>query len=318
MRASKTVGIVLTLAALWFGGFAFAQPPATESGFVQVESDVRLYYQRYGTGTPTVFIPNRHELWPTFAPLLPFHDVVMWDPRGRGLSDRPDDLSRYGLEAELADAEAMRRHFGADRVTYVGISLWGSVAILYAARHPESVERVVALGPLAIQASLMGESDDPIVHPLTAEIAELEAIEREGRTGTDWYRHCVLSYRVGFADSYADLAKIAPLEAANLCQYPNDRFDKILPVVFEGIFGSFGDWDWRNEVADVKAPVMLLYGAREGWGVDGVRPYAELLADVGWVEFPDTGHHVWNERIDVVIPMLDAFFQGEWPEGVNR
>jgi hypothetical protein len=36
------------------------------------------------------------------------------------------------------------------------------------------------------------------------------------------------------------------------------------------------------------------------------------------VEFPDTGHHVWNERIDVVIPMLDAFFRGGWPEGVNR
>ena len=310
--------VLVAVIGLAWSGVVHAQPPATESGFVQVEDDVRLFYQRFGTGTPKVFIPNRHELWPTFAPLLYAHDVVMWDPRGRGLSSRPDDLGRFGLEEELADAEAMRRHFGADRVTYVGISLWGSVAILYAARHPESVERVVALGPLPIQASLMGESADPIVHDLAAEVAELEAMERDGRDRTEWYRHCLLSYRVGFADSYADLANMAPLEAANLCQYPNDRFDKILPVVFEGIFGSFGEWDWRAEVASVQAPVLLLYGAREGWGVEGVRPYADLLTDVGWMEFPDTGHHVWNERIDVVNPMLDSFFRGAWPEGVRR
>jgi pimeloyl-ACP methyl ester carboxylesterase len=318
MRAPKPIALLLVLTPLFLGSLAFAQPPATESGFVQVEDDVRLFYQRFGTGTPKVFIPNRHELWPTLASLLHFHDVVTWDPRGRGMSDRPDDLSRYGLEVELADAEKMREHFGADDITYVGISLWGSVAVLYAARHPQSVERVVALGPLPVQASLMGESDDPIVHALTAEIAELEAIEREGRVATDWYRHCVLSYRVGFSDSYADLANMAPLEAANMCQYPNDRFDKILPVVFEGIFGSFGDWDWRDEVAGVTAPVLLLYGAREGWGVGGVRLYTDLLQDVGWVEFPDTGHHVWNERLDVVVPMMDTFFRGQWPEGVNR
>jgi proline iminopeptidase len=299
-------------------GCAFVPPAATESGFLQVEDDVRLFYQRFGTGTPTVSIPNRHELWPTLASLLPRHDVVAWDPRGRGLSDRPDDLARYGLEVEIADAEAIRRHIGAERVTYVGTSLWGSVAILYAARHPEIVERVVALGPLPIRASSMGASDAPIAHDLAAELAELEAIEREGRAGVDWYRHGVLSYRMQFANDYADLAKMAPLEAANMWQYPNERLDKILPVVFDGIRGSLGDWDWRDEVAGVRAPVLLLYGAREGWSLEGVRAYAELLRDVGWVEFHGAGHHVWNDRIEEVIPMLDAFFRGRWPEGVSR
>jgi hypothetical protein len=32
-------------------GAALAQPPATESGFVDVEDDGRLCYQRFGTGT---------------------------------------------------------------------------------------------------------------------------------------------------------------------------------------------------------------------------------------------------------------------------
>jgi proline iminopeptidase len=318
MRAPKPIALLLVLTSLWLGALAFAQPPATESGFVQVEDDVRLFYQRFGTGTPKVFVPGRAQLTHTFAPLLHFHDVVMWDQRGFGLSDRPDDLSRYGLEVEIADAEKMRQHFGADGITYVGTSLWGSVAMLYAARHPEHVARVVSMAPLAVQAALMGESDDPIVHDLAEESAELEAMASDGRKEHDPYGYCRHDLRVNFAGSYVDRANMAPLLSANSCQYRNNHPDNVLPVVFEGIFGSFGNWDWRDEVASVTAPVLLLYGAREGWGVGGVRVYADLLQDVGWVEFPDTGHHVWNERLDVVIPMLDTFFRGQWPEGVNR
>jgi hypothetical protein len=36
------------------------------------------------------------------------------------------------------------------------------------------------------------------------------------------------------------------------------------------------------------------------------------------VAFPNTGHHVWNGRLDVTVPMLDTFFRGQWPDGVNR
>jgi pimeloyl-ACP methyl ester carboxylesterase len=318
MQITDRIGRLIATLTVALAAFAFAQPPATESGFVQVEDDVRLFYQRFGTGTPKVFIPGRATMTTTLAPLLYFHDVVLWDQRGFGLSSRPDDLTRYGLDVEIADAEALRRHFGAERVVYVGSSLWGSVALLYAARHPESVERAVAMAPLAVQASAMGASDDPIVHDLSDLEAELLAMRADGREVSDPYGYCVLENRITFAGSYVDLARMAPLEAANPCQYLNLRLDRILPVVFGGIFGSFGDWDWRDEVAAVEAPVLLLYGAREGWGVDGVRTYADLLPDVGWVEFADTGHHVWNERLDEVIPMLDAFFRGGWPEGVSR
>lgn len=300
-------------------GLALASPPATETGFIQVEPDVRLFYQRFGTGTPRVFFPTRSESITTFALLLERFDVVMWDARGFGLSDRPDDLSRYGLEYELADAEAIREHFGAERVYYVGGSLWGSVAMLYAARHPESVAGVVAMAPLAIQASLMeGEPERVVHHDLT----ELERAHRlliaRGAAVSDPYGLCVADYRVGFADSYVDLANFAKFEAANVCQYANWHPQRVMPVVFEGIFGSFGDWDWREELATVEAPVLLLMGDHEGWPLTGVRAYTDVLPDVGWIEFADTGHHLWNERTDDVIALMEVFFVGEWPQGIER
>lgn len=315
-RSVRSVRFV-AMVAFAFGGLGHAQPPATESGFVQVEDDVRIFYQRFGTGTPKIFIPNRLELTTSFAPLLYFHDVVMWDPRGRGLSDRPDDLSRYGLEVEFADTEALRRHFGVERVTYVGISIWASIGMLYAAQHPESVERVVALGPFEIATELAAPPDRVVAHDIAELVAEVAAMEADGRSVTDAYRYCRLEKRAYFSESYVDLRNMAPFEAANLCQYPNEAADKIGPVIFEGIFASLGDWDWRDAMERVAAPVLILYGDHE-WSIAGIEAYADHLPDVGWLMVPNAGHHVWNDRADVVLPMMDAFFRGEWPAGLNR
>ena len=309
--------LAVSIAAL-SGGLASAQPAPTETGFVQVEEDVRLFYQRYGTGTPTLFVPNRLELVHSFAPLFEAFDAVTWDPRGRGLSSRPADLSRYGIEAELADAEAIRRHFAADRVTYVGISLWANLAVLYAARHPESVERVVALSPLAVQESAMGPPENPVRHDLADVRRQIAEIEEGGVEASEAYRHCVLSQFAFFAVDYVDLADMKPFQDANTCQYANERTEKIEEVIFGGMFASFGAWDWRDDAASVRAPVLLVFGAREGWDLTGVRAYADLLPDVGWAELPASAHHVWNDERELVLGMIERFVKGDWPTAARR
>jgi pimeloyl-ACP methyl ester carboxylesterase len=314
VKRPAVVTVLIWLLAL---GVAFAQPPATESGFVRVEDDVRLFYQRFGTGTPKVFISNRHEVLGPFAPLLYFHDIVLYDPRGRGLSDRPDDLSRYSLDVEVDDIEALRRHFGSERIIYVGHSLWGMVSVMYAARHPDHVERVVVLGPLPIALELDAPPDRVVERDLSALIAEKEAMERDGRAVSQPYAYCTLEKWIGAAGDYVNLSSMAYVAAANLCQYANEYGDRILPVVFEGILAAAGDWDLREEAATVSAPVLLLFGDHD-WALDGIRAYADHLQDVGWLEVADASHGVGTDAAHVVVPMLDTFFRGEWPEGVIR
>jgi len=306
--------LVLALSML---GAAFAQPPATESGFVYVEDDVRIFYQRFGSGTPKVFIPNRQEVILSFAPLLNFHDVVTWDPRGRGLSDRPDDLSRYGFEVEFADAEALRRHFGSEDITYVGLSLWANVGLLYAASYPESVARVVALAPMEIATELYTPPDRVVEHDVSAFVAQYEAMERDGRNVTEAHEYCRIGQIAFWADAYIDMKNMAAFMAANQCQYANEAGDMIGPVIFEGIFGKLGEWDWREDMTRVAAPVLLLFGDHEH-AIAGVEAYADHLPDVGWLMVENAAHHVHNDRPDVVIPMMDVFFRGQWPEGLNR
>ncbi len=314
---TTTIAIVLAWALV---GSAWAQPPATESGFVQVEDDVRLYFERYGTGTPQVLVANRHELVPVLMPLLYFYDVVLYDPRGRGRSDRPDDLARYGIEREIADAEALRRHFGAERIAYVGASLWGHVGLLYAARHPDRVARVAALGPLEVAAALYTGPDRLIerdMSDLADLVAEKEAMEADGRAERDPFAYCRVEKYVGTAEGYVHEASMRFYEAANLCQYRNEHGDRILPVVFDGALANAGDWDYREELRAVAAPVLLLFGDHDH-ALEGIRAHADFLRDVGWLMVPDAGHGVAADRADLVVPMLDVFLGGAWPDGLNR
>jgi proline iminopeptidase len=307
----------LLLAMLWLAiASAGGHPRATEAGFLQVEDDVRLYYERYGSGTPTLFIPNRLVLVSTFGDALERLDVVTWDPRGRGLSSYPDDPARYGIDAEIADAEAFRTHFGAERITYLGASVWANVALHYAARHPEHVERVIAIGPLPIAQHLMGPPDDPIVHDLERERAELASMEADGRAERDPYGACVLSSAIGMAASYASLEAMAPLLEANLCQYANERI--VGGAAQRGMFASLGAWNWTELAADVQASVLLVYGTRELWPIAGVRAYVDALPDVGVVAFEGAGHHVWNERRADVTALVETFANGAWPESAGR
>lgn len=315
----RTTTVVLVL--IWaLVGTAWAQPPATESGFVEVEDDVRLYFERYGTGTPEVLVANRHELGPVLRPLLYFHDVVLYDPRGRGLSDRPDDLARYGIEREIADAEALRQHFGAERIGYVGNSLWGHVGLLYAARHPERVARVAALGPLEVAAELYTGPDRLIERDLgylADLVAEKEAMEADGRAERDPFAYCRVEKYVGTAEGYVHEASMRFYDAANLCQYRNEHVDRILPVVFDGILAKAGEWDYREELRSVTAPVLLLFGDHDH-ALEGIRAHADFLQDVAWLMVPDASHGVAADRADLVVPMLDTFLDGAWPEGLNR
>lgn len=71
--------------------------------------------------------------------------VVSYDQRGAGRSGAPGD-GEYGLDAQVADLEAVRAATGADRIAVLGQSWGGLVAMAYAAAHPDRVMALVLIG----------------------------------------------------------------------------------------------------------------------------------------------------------------------------
>ena len=118
---------------------------STTTGYVQVE-DARLYYERSGEGFPVVLI--HAGLWDSrmwddqFATFAEHHDVVRYDVRGFGRSDRPS--APY---SDLRDLMYLLGELDISRCAIVGCSTGGQLAIDFALEHPELVDAVVPVAP---------------------------------------------------------------------------------------------------------------------------------------------------------------------------
>ena len=118
---------------------------------------VRIAYARHGSGPPLVIAACwlshlqydwQSPVWRHFvAEVGEIATVVRYDERGHGLSDW--DVDDFGLEARVADLEAVVDHAGLDRFALMAMSQGGPVAIAYAARHPERVSRLLFYGSYA-------------------------------------------------------------------------------------------------------------------------------------------------------------------------
>jgi len=122
--------------------------------FCTTPDGVRLAYSVRGEGSPLLIVPSwlshleldQQALVPPafFDTLASRHTLVRYDKRGMGLSSR--NLTDYSLEAQVADLHAIVLHLDLRGVSLFGSSQGGTIAIAYAAEHPERIARLILFG----------------------------------------------------------------------------------------------------------------------------------------------------------------------------
>ena len=123
---------------------------------------VRLYMRRVGHGPPVVVLhggPGAHHDY-----LLPQYDhlaeggrtLLYYDQRGGGRSPVPRDVL-VGWREHVADLEALRGHWELDRLTVIGYSWGGLLALLYALEHPDRIARLALVSSAPVTAAWRDE-----------------------------------------------------------------------------------------------------------------------------------------------------------------
>lgn len=79
-----------------------------------------------------------------FRPLAQDLQVIYFDHRGQGRSDRGDPRL-YNLDENVEDMEALRLHLGLGPMVSIGTSYGGMVAMAHAARYPAAVSHLILI-----------------------------------------------------------------------------------------------------------------------------------------------------------------------------
>ncbi|MCQ9130433.1 alpha/beta fold hydrolase [Streptomyces hilarionis] len=267
-----------------------------------------LAYREAGEGEPLVVLPGgplrASAYLGDLGGLAGRRRLILLDLRGTGGSARPADPATYRCDRQVDDVEALRVHLGRERLDVLAHSAGGSLAMLYAARHPHRVSGLVLV---TVNPWALGR-------PATA--AERLAAARL-RRGEPWFDDAFPAFEAWLGGAgEADPAVVGPFfhgrwddaarahEAAadeQTCVEGEDRF--LDPAAFDPPA-------LRAALTRVAAPVLVLAGELDG----GPRPErARLVADAfAHAEFavqPGAGHYPWLDDPDRFTGRVGDFLE---------
>ena len=136
---------------------------------------VNLHYEICGEGAETIlFVPTwaliHSRVWKAQVPYLSEQfQVITFDPRGNGKSDRPDNPDAYTIDKIVADVIAVMDEAGVEKAALVGLSFSSAIAFAVAAYHPDRVSAVISTGAWSPIVPAKKERADAYANDLAAD-----------------------------------------------------------------------------------------------------------------------------------------------------
>jgi pimeloyl-ACP methyl ester carboxylesterase len=275
----------------------YATPP---SKFLSVDG-VRFHYRDEGPPDgPAVLLLHAHFdsllAWdPWVAALKDKYRVVRFDMTGHGLTG-PDPSGDYTLERTVALTEKFAAAVGLSKFAIAGTSMGGTIALHYAARHPEQIERMILLSPGALNTRVRGRTTPPPL-PGWIDIAT------------------VITPRIVFQklleNGFGDKSKIAPALVDQWWELMRREGQRRAELSRTRQYVS-GDID--GLIHTIAAPVLVMWGEKNPVvTVDQAKQFTQMLdhaASVKLIVYPGVGHMAVHEAPEATARDARAFFDG--------
>ncbi|MGA5816599.1 alpha/beta fold hydrolase [Kitasatospora sp. NPDC094028] len=262
-----------------------------------------------GDGPPLICLPGgpgrAAEYLGDLGGLNAHRPLVLPDTRGTGASAMPADLASCRVDRLVADVEALRRHLGLERIDLLGHSAGGSLAMLYAAAHPERLASLALVTP-----SFAGVG-------LPSDLGVREVIA--SRAAEPWHAGAVAGWEgMQSARTFAEAAPyrfaFEPLmygrwDDAARAHAAADPAQRSLPVSEHYYAGYDPDTEGlRRRLGALPCPVLLLAGGVDLWPTAAsATEAAALFPDVTLAVQPGAGHYPWLDDPRAFTGTVAAF-----------
>jgi len=287
--------------------------------FIVADDGARLFCRVVGHGPQITIVPNLTYLWEDFQCLANSRTLVFYDVRHRGRSEVIHDAAKLsrGIEHDLEDLDAVRRHVHADRVNLVAHSYLAAMILLYALRHPAHVDHLVPIGapspdPAATYPPHLTNVDD-VLRDTTTALAQLQRDQPSMDPAIFRARWSVLMRTLFVAD---------PADADRLRWWTNDSPAEPHAMVHlaQNVFPSLlRAMPHAETLSTLRAPTLVVHGRFDRQApYGGGRHWASRLPDARLLTVDRGAHVPWIEAPDEVFSAIGTFLDGHWPASAER
>jgi proline iminopeptidase len=261
-----------------------------------------LFVRRVGAGRPVVVLHGGpgadHEyLRPGFDALADGRELIYYDQRGGGRSPVPRHVP-VGWTEQVADLEALRRHWSLEQLTVVGYSWGGLLALLYALEHPGRIGRLALVSPAPTWREARERFEATFAHrnldPAFQEERRLlrESGLRERDPAAFQQRIFELSVAAYFFD---------PSRARDLTPF------RVVGRTQQEVWQSLGNYDLRPRLPELAGtPALVLHGEADPIPIDAARTAAQLLG-AEFHSVPRCGHVPYVEAFETFRTVVGGF-----------
>ncbi|MGP4099484.1 alpha/beta fold hydrolase [Nonomuraea sp. KM90] len=275
--------------------------------FFTAYDGTRLAYHAFGDGLPVVCLPGGPMQASAYlgdlGGLSAHRQLIMLDLRGTGQSAVPKDTGSYRCDRLVDDVEALREHLALDRMDLLAHSGGTNLAMLYAARHPERVSKLVLIGPSAMAVGIT----------VTADVRRETALLRKDEP---WFPAAFAALEEIMAGTGDAFEAIAPFwygrwdETARAHKAAENGQKNSEAAATFGAEGAFDSDATRAALIRFTSPVLLVAGEVDlNSPPPAMAELAKLFPNAELIVQARAGHFPWLDDADRFVATTAAFLR---------
>ena len=243
-----------------------------------VRDDISIHFEVHGSG-PTVLLTNGFSgTTRTFSvqaeAMADNYQVVLWDMRGHGQTECPDDQSAYGQDITVADMVAILDELEIDQAIIAGHSLGGFISLRFNVMHSDRVRALI------LQGCGPGYRSD------TSRTKWNERVDGRARTILD--------------EGYKALGGAAEVPVSL------QRSSQELAYAAKGILAQV-DAKVIDSLPQISVPTLVIIGEGDDYYLQGSNYMASRIPNADHIVVPNAGHGVNVDQPDIVNKSIAEF-----------
>ena len=245
--------------------------------YFKTRDGVRIYFEEHGQGEPLLLaygIGGNAGMWqPNIGPLSARRRLVLWEPRGHGRSESPEDPTKVTFGHWVLDLLGLVDHLGLERAVVGGLSLGGGIATRFALAHPERVSALVVV-----------DSSSAAGLPLSVDnlVMRAQSIKVTIEGGMD----AMAEFAIASNPNVAGRLRLDPSAREEVFAY----YRMLTPIGYANSLRALLQMDYITEqLSAISAPTLLVCGDEDP-SLGPMRIMAQKITHARFVLLEHAGH----------------------------